>query len=383
MNSLDNYFKQFLTFENPLFFAFILSISVIGVIILIFYNVILPLQKKFVTENQRFLLEKAELMALFAEMDPEPLIRTDTHGNIIQTNEASRKIFPNIEESEIKINEILPSLKNKSANGTFIENISGKIFSVIAKEYPQLGFTNFYLHDITQLKRYESDLENYKNRLKNFAYKLDKDYDELKKSIVAELHDDIGQKLIIIKLKLSNLEDYDKDIIQTDLEVVYQRVREISRTLKFSEVTNLGLKISIQSLVHYISESSKINGSFEFLGKEEKLSSELEICIYRVIQESLNNIIKHSKADEFSVQLELNEKYVNIVISDNGIGIPEDYFNALELKSAGTGLFSIKERIEKLRGKLKINSNLNEGTVLVIKLPKEGEVHAKNKITVS
>ncbi len=175
MNSLDNYFKQFLTFENPLFFAFILSISVIGVIILIFYNVILPLQKKFVTENQRFLLEKAELMALFAEMDPEPLIRTDTHRNIIQTNEASRKIFPNIEESEIKINEILPSLKNKSANGTFIENISGKIFSVIAKEYPQLGFTNFYLHDITQLKRYESDLENYKNRLKNFAYKLDKD----------------------------------------------------------------------------------------------------------------------------------------------------------------------------------------------------------------
>ena len=383
MDSLDNYIKQFLTFTNPLFFAFILSISIIGVIILFFYKVVLPLQKKIVIENQRFLLEKAELMALFAEIDPDPLIRTDTSGNIIQTNEASRKIFPNIEEKEIKINEILPSLKNKSANGTFIENISGKVFSVIAKGYSQLGFTNFYLHDITQLKRYESDLENYKNRLKNFADKLDKNYDELKKSIAADLHDDIGQKLIMIKLKLSNIEDYEKDVIQTDLEAVYQRVREISRTLKFSEVTNLGLKISIQSLVHYISESSKINGSFEFLGKEEKLGAELEICIYRVIQESLNNIIKHSKANEFSVQIELNEKYVNIIISDNGIGIPDDYFNVRKFESEGTGLFSIKERIEKLHGKLKINSNQYEGTVLVIKLPKVGAVNAKNKIAVS
>ena len=96
MNSLDNYFKQFLTFDNPLFFAFILGVIVIGVIILIFFKIILPLQKKFVSESQRFLLEKAELMALFAEMDPEPLIRTDTTGFIIQTNEASRKIFPDI-----------------------------------------------------------------------------------------------------------------------------------------------------------------------------------------------------------------------------------------------------------------------------------------------
>jgi len=383
MNNLDNYINRFLTFENPLFFALILSVSIIGVIILVFYKVVLPLQKKFITENQRFLLEKAELMALFAEMDPEPLIRTDTSGNIIQTNEASRKIFFNIEEKETKINEILPSLENESVNRTFIENINGKIFSVIAKVYPQLGFTNFYLHDITQLKKYESDLENYKNRLKNFAEKLDKDYDELKKFVAAELHDDIGQKLIMIKLKLSNLEDYERDLIQTDLETVYQRVRELSRTLKLSEVTNLGLKISIQSLVHYISESSKINGSFEFLGKEEKLSPDLEICIYRVIQESLNNIIKHSNANEFSVQLELNEKFVNIIVSDNGVGIPEDYFDVQEFKSTGTGLFSIKERIEKLHGKLKINSNQKEGTVLVIKLPKEGAVHAKNKIAVS
>lgn len=383
MNNLDNYFKQFLTFDNPLFFAFILSIIIIGVIILIFFKVILPLQKKFVSESQRFLLEKAELMALFAEMDPEPLIRTDPTGFIIQTNEASRKIFPDIEDKEKKIEDILPSFKQNSTDTTFIENINGRIFSVIAKEYNRLGFTNLYLHDITQIKKYETDLENYKNRLKSFADKLDKQYEELKKSIAAELHDDIGQKLIMVKLKLSHSGKYDKEEIQNDLEKIYQSVRQISRTLKPNEINNLGLKLSTQSLVNYISESSRINGSFEYLGKEEKLDPEIEICIYRVIQESLNNIIKHSQANEFSVQIELNEKYVNIIISDNGVGIPDEYFTSRELMNNGTGLFSMKERIEKLKGKLKINSNHNEGTVLVIKLPKESSLNAKNKITVS
>jgi len=383
MNSLDNYIKQFLTFNNPLFFALILSIIIIGVIILIFFKVILPLQKKFVSENQRFLLEKAELMALFAEMDPEPLIRTDLTGFIIQTNEASRKIFTNIEDKEKKIEDILPSFKKKSTDIVFVENINGKVYSVIAKEYNTLGFTNFYLHDITQIKKYETDLENYKNRLKSFADKLDKQYEELKKSIAAELHDDIGQKLIMIKLKLSHSSKYDNEEIQNDLEIIYQSIRQISKTLKPNEINNLGLKLSTQSLVNYISESSKINGSFEYLGREEKLDPEIEICIYRIIQESLNNIIKHSQANEFSVQIELNEKYVNIIISDNGIGIPDEYFISRELMNNGTGLFSMKERIEKLNGVLKINSDHNEGTILVIKLPKECSLNAKNKIAVS
>ena len=185
------------------------------------------------------------------------------------------------------------------------------------------------------------------------------------------------------KLKLSHSVKYDKEELQSDLEKIYQRVRQISRTLRPNEINNLGLKLSIQSLVSYISESSNISGSFEYLGKEEKLDSEIEICIYSVIQESLNNIIKHSKANEFSVQIELNNKYVNIIISDNGVGIPDEYFTSKELMNNGTGLFSMKEKVENLKGKLKINSNHYEGTVLVIKLPKENSLNAKNKITFS
>ena len=189
---------------------------------------------------------------------------------------------------------------------------------------------------------------------------------QLKKSIVADLYDDIGQKLILIKLKLAHSGECDKKEIQNDLEKIYQSIRQISKTLRPNEINNLGLKLSTQSLVHYISESTNINGSFEYLGKEEKLDPEIEICTFRVIQESLNNIIKHSKANEFSVQIELNKKYVNIIISDNGVGIPDEYFTSAELMNNSTGLFSMRERIEKLKGELFINSNNKEGTVFFI-----------------
>lgn len=383
MNNLNKYLEQFISFDNPVFFAIIMSIIVIGLINLIYFKIIDPLQKKFAVEQQNFLLEKAELMALFAEMDPEPLIRTDQKGFVIQTNEASRKIFPGIDESEKKIEDILPLLKQNLSKTTFIENIDGKIFSVIAKEYKKLGITNFYLHDITQIKKYEVELEDNKRRLKSLADKLDKQYEELKKSIVAELHDDIGQKLLLIKLKLGHSGECNKKEIQSDLEKIYQSIRQISKTLKSNEINNLGLKLSTQSLVNYIAESCKIKGSFEYLGIEEKLNPEIEICTFRVIQESLNNIIKHSKANEFSVQIELNKKYVNIVISDNGIGIPDEYFTSTELMNNSTGLFSMRERIERLKGELLINSSDKEGTVLVIKLPRGGSINAKNKIAVS
>ena len=385
MDNISTYSDQLLTFNNPFFFALILSFAIISVVILLFVRVVFPLQKKFVNESQRYLLERAELMALFANMDPDPLIRVDSAGNIIQTNEASRNIFPDIGIKGKKINEIVPSYNslNNDSKIPIVEKINNKIFSVIVRGDEKLGFNNIYLHDITQIKNYELVLESYKNKLKSFADKLDNEYEELKRSLSLELHDGIGQKLIVARLKLSDLGKYTTDEIQSDLEKIYQRLREISKNLKPAEVNNLGLKLSIQSLVQSISVNSKISGTFEFFGEEERLGPEIESCIYRVIQESLNNIIKHSKASEFSIQVEAGSNKVSIIVSDNGIGIPEEYFSLSGLNNSGTGLFGMKERIEKLNGTLKINSNSGEGTVLIIQLPRRRLLDGQNKTSIS
>lgn len=372
MDNISTYSEQLLTFNNPFFFALILGFAIISAIILVFVKVVFPLQKKFVTESQRYLLERAELMALFANMDPDPLIRIDSNGTIIQTNEASRNIFPSIGGKGKKIDEIIPSYNrlNKDSESPVVEKINNKIFSVVIRGDDKLGFSNIYLHDITQIKNYELVLESYKNKLKAFADKLDYEYEELKRSLSFELHDDIGQKLIVARLKLSDMEKYSSNEIQTDLENIYQRLREISKNLKPAEVKNLGLKLSLQSLVQNISDKSNIAGSFEFWGKDEKIDNDIESCIYRVVQESLNNIIKHSKANEFSVQVDASGNMVSIIVSDNGVGIPPEYFTLDGLNNSGTGLFGMKERIEKLKGALKINSNPEEGTVIIIQLPR-------------
>ena len=156
MNDLNNYTQNFFTFNNPFFFAIILCVAIIGVLFLITLKFIFPLQKKLIIDKQRHLMEKAELMAVFAEMDPDPLIRIEEKGNIIQTNGQSRDIFPNIEMKGKTIKDFLPSFGNQidGSEEEFIETINNKIYSVCLKKKPDFTFQNIYMHDITSLKNY-------------------------------------------------------------------------------------------------------------------------------------------------------------------------------------------------------------------------------------
>lgn len=371
MNNIETYTNLFFTFENPLFVALLVGVFVIGAIILVFIKIIFPLQRSFVTANQKYLLEKAELMALYAEMDPDPLVRIDEKGAIIHTNEASRKVFLGIEKQIRNINEILPNIMTRTNFGEIptIEKVGDRIYSVIARPQLNNSFTNIYMHDITQIKEYEFTLESYKSSLKNFAEKLDSENEELRKTLSADLHDDIGQQLILIKLKLANMEKYKLSEIEADVDTVYQKIRAVSKNLRPLAFNDERLKIAIKNLVDDIAADSHILGSFNFWGEEVINDHKIGLCIYRVIQEALNNVMKHSKASEFSVQVKNTHDKISVIVSDNGIGIPNKYFDSNENK--GIGLFSIKERVENLGGTLKINSILKEGTTLYIEFHKK------------
>lgn len=228
------------------------------------------------------------------------------------------------------------------------------------------------MHDITQIKNYEYTLETYKSRLKSFAERLDSENEQLKKTLSSELHDNIGQLLILVKLKLANMEKHRASEIELDVDSVYHKIREISKNLRPLEFNDERLKIAVQNLVQTISANSNITGSFDFLGEDVIGEPKIGLCIYRVVQEALNNIIKHSKATEFSIQIGNFVDKITVVISDNGVGIPNEYYSSKEFKNYGTGLFSMKERVENLGGYLKINSFPQEGTTLFIEFYKRG-----------
>ena len=321
-------------------------------------------------------MEQAKLMALFSELDPDPLLRINAGGEIIQTNVASREIFGSVNTNKLKIDNILKGLRDNSAELikdereiTFIETIGGKTYSVNVKGNSAFEFANIYLHDITKIKEYEVELEDYKDKLKTLAERLELKFESEKKSISSELHDDIGQRLVLLKLKFSQLDNNDGDIFK-DLEEIYSRVRELSHLLKPAEIDELGLRFAVQNLVEKVKSDSHLEGSFISLGDEYRLNPEAEICLFRVVQEALSNILKHAEAKEFSVQLLFNNENIDLIISDDGKGIPNEYFKSKDLKNFGIGIFSMKERVESFKGTMKINSFPQEGTSIIINMPK-------------
>jgi signal transduction histidine kinase len=100
-----------------------------------------------------------------------------------------------------------------------------------------------------------------------------------------------------------------------------------------------------------------------------KLNKDLELCIYRVVQESLNNIIKHSKAKGFTVNLQAENGSVQLGISDDGIGFEPSIMLNDKYISNGLGIVNMQERIERLNGAFHIDSTMNNGTLIFAEFP--------------
>ena len=380
MNNFDNYLHQVISFNNPVIYSIIFSFLIVILMLLFFLKIVFPMRLKFYREKQNLILEQTKLMALFAELDPDPSLRCDASGAIIQTNDASRKLFSGLDLTKSNIRNIIPGfdseLKDFIANNrviSFFESLRNKVFLVNVKGISEYNFANIYMNDITQMKEYETKLEEYKEKLRTLADRLESRFEKQRKQLSSELHDDIGQKLVLLKLKLNQLDMESRNLLLSDLEEVYTRIREISHVLKPAEIDELGLKFSLQNLVEKVTTDSGLKGYFSYLGPEEKYNPEIEMCLYRTAQEAVTNILKHAEAKEFSIQLMNINGSIEMIISDDGKGIPKEYFESKDLKNYGIGLFGMKERLNNLYGTMRINSEPFEGTSIIIKIPKKPE----------
>lgn len=375
MRDFELYRQQLFTFNNPIFFALFLSIVIIVLLIIIYIKVLYPLQRKMIVDRQKHLLEKAELMALFAELDPDPLIRINSAGEVIQSNEASRKLFADKLKDKTNIKELASELDFESIvpRTDKVIIINDKYFSIDVQQQPKLEFINIYLHDITDLKNYETELETYKRNLVSLSTALDKQIEELKKDLSSELHDDICQRMILAKLKLSQGDKFPLELIEKDLEEITESVRKISHDLVPVNVKAFGIRFSLQNLVSRITEGSGIKGSLSISDEidevEDEIPANVKNVLVRSVQEALTNIVKHSGAEEFSVMLYEADGKLELKISDNGVGIPKKIDDMVLKNNSGIGLFRLRERIRDVGGNLVIEADEEYETNLVISIP--------------
>ena len=226
-------------------------------------------------------------------------------------------------------------------------------------------------------KKRINKIKKEKTAQEEFSRRLIESQEEERKRIASALHDTIAHDILLTKSKAllalrnpddtENLKNALNEISDMSSETIND-VRGISYNLHPHQLERLGFSEAIESIIKDVSRASDIEFSVKVDNVDDVISKEAEINLYRVIQEGINNIIKHSKATEAELKVIRLENQIIITISDNGIGLASDK-NSSEIRKHGFGLSGIAERVKILKGEFKVESEGNSGTVLRISIP--------------
>jgi two-component system sensor histidine kinase DegS len=226
--------------------------------------------------------------------------------------------------------------------------------------------------DITEKRIAEEAL---KQSEKQFVKTLLDATESERKRIARELHSGVIHLLMVANLKLEVFIK-NKQILSPELSEIKknissagQEIRAIVNTLHSFVLDSYGLVEAISQLAREFNEFNNVRLKYEVHGQIDKLDNEIELSVYRIIQEALFNVAKHSKGTEACIQIFRRYKSVYITIEDNGSGFePEDYFTSPP-KKASFGLMYMKERSELLSGNFWIESKPGHGTEIHIEIP--------------
>lgn len=200
-----------------------------------------------------------------------------------------------------------------------------------------------------------------------------------------ELHEGIGQTLVALKFKTEQLiekngQDVDNEVCEIEKlsNGIIEQIRQISNNLAPMVLGEFGLVAAIRFLSDEIMAQSNIKIHVETAYLPPKITGKVRTYLFRIVQEALLNATKHSDAQWIKVSLLGEQQSIKLVLSDNGKG-----FTANDAKTFGHGLHNMKERVELLKGRLKIESESGEGTTITIIIPYIEPENGKNQANLS
>lgn len=217
--------------------------------------------------------------------------------------------------------------------------------------------------------------QNSEKLQQNFSSRLLEQQEEERKRIATELHDSIGQNLLVIKNMIdlslnSNIKEEEKEKHLQSLSDIasdsIEEVRTIASNLHPYQLSRMNLSKAIYAMVRNLEQSTNINFSVEIDNIEGILSKEKEAHIYRIIQEAINNSLKHSDASLIEILLKKTNDVITLNINDNGKGFDIDSILKEESTKSGIGLMGIRERSRTIGANFNISSIIGKGTTLSI-----------------
>jgi PAS domain S-box-containing protein len=226
--------------------------------------------------------------------------------------------------------------------------------------------------DITEEKRMRENLSFYLQQVTMAQ-------EEERKRIARELHDDTIQALIVLSRQLDDLACRTSDLSQDDkllLEGLWQQtnsimegLRRLSQDLRPAALDRLGLLPALEWLASDVGKLSGLNVQVETDGAERRLAPEVELVLFRIVQEALRNVWRHSQATSAQVLVEFQDGKTMITVKDNGKGFQLQSPMGDLTKTGKLGLAGMKERARLLGGSLKVESEPGKGTTVIVEAP--------------
>jgi len=228
-----------------------------------------------------------------------------------------------------------------------------------------------------ELHRKSRQLEVLNNELRRLSGSLIATQDEERRRIARELHDGLGQDLTVVKIMLQGvLRDQTsaeaKELAILDINKLVdgalQQVRSVSYLLHPPLLDEVGLRSALGWYVDGLSRRGGIEIKMETQPSDfPRLAPELETALFRVIQEALTNVFRHSRASKASVMLERKESEIAASVCDDGVGVPDE-ISEFRPDSIGVGIGGMRQRIKELGGKLLLR-RAHPGTILEVAIP--------------
>jgi PAS domain S-box-containing protein len=263
-------------------------------------------------------------------------------------------------------------MKRKDGS-VFYADVNSSTIKITGKTYLMGVF-----RDITNRKEAEKKLFEHQQHLKSLASELLLAEERERRRIAIELHDRISQSLVISKIKLDSLresvtpKDNDKSLkeICNTLGQTIQDTRSLTFDLSSPILYELGFEMAVSEwLTEQIEKKNGIATKFQDDGKNKRLDNDIRVLLFRTVRELLINIVKHAKAKHVTVSTRKVDNEIEVSVEDDGVGFNPPEVMSIPARIGRFGLFSIRERLEYLGGRIEIESGAGEGCKITVSAP--------------
>jgi PAS domain S-box-containing protein len=217
------------------------------------------------------------------------------------------------------------------------------------------------------------------NQRKALSQQLITTLERDRQKVAVALHDHISQNLIVLKREIERTllkENLMVDVLEhtlckttEKLVATIQNIREISTELRPSMLTTLGLIPSLRALIDELRESTDLKTTFFHRNVPLKIGDEKELAVYRIIQEALMNVVKHSRAETVHIKVYRSKNLLKVSVHDNGANFNKSLINKVSEKNSGLGLLIMRERALQVSGTFSIEFIPGQGTHLALEVP--------------